>query len=267
MSDRQQALAWAEIGRGRLYRDLNVRGYTSDAMTRAFESQEYLCSQFLKIIYRNSEVRGNRELTAEDRRSEEDAIRAVLENRDKLINVLRTVKHDGIQRVIESNLNPTPSRNGESFTIQGYMFPPLGEWAHCPVLPREFFGLVPSDGDAYEVVGESRYQDGIRRVLREYDADLDPSHFSVMLIPEPLNPVNRNAVRVDLFYNEAVEKCGYLPRERAYQWHGLLLRNADQGFVTVMTAKVFGGTPQKPLYGVWLGQQPLNVSQDAVCIG
>lgn len=267
MNDRREAQFWAEEGRERLFKDLSVRGYTSDPLIRAFDSQEYLGDQFLKVVDHNSRIRRNGEVTAEDRQREENAIRAVLENRDKLIGVLRTVKNDGIQRVLDAYLSPTASMNEKPFTIQGYAFPPLGEWAHCPVLPREFFGLVPSDGEAYEVVGESRYQDGIRRVLRERESDSDPSPLSAMLIPEPRNPADHSAVRVDLFHNEAVEKCGYLPRDQARQWHGPLLRNADEGYVTVMTARVFGGSPQKPFYGVWLGHESLNVSPDAVWLG
>ena len=145
----------------------------------------------------------------------------------------------------------------EPFTIQGYTFPPLGEHAYMPVVPVDFRGIRSMD-QQFEVVGESRYVESIRRVAEAHDADPDTDVYA-LLVSEPGNPFDRHAVRVDLFLNThpfVIGTCGYLPREQAYKFTPGVRERADSGFLTVMAAHIFGGTREKPNFGVWLGGEP-----------
>ena len=96
------------------------------------------------------------------------------------------------------------------------------------------------DGYDLAVVGESHYQDALRRIagpgaVRHY--------CGAMLIPEPKNPHDNMAVAV----MAVGRRVGYLSREdaRAYR-DGFCLEK------TPCEAVIVGGGPGKPSLGIWL---------------
>ena len=119
-----------------------------------------------------------------------------------------------------------------------------------------------SDDGRLAVVGESYYQQALRIVAsgRAFGYGFD-EHLPVtaVLVPEPENPHDSNAVRVDVLVDGQSLKVGYLSREnaRSYQPHLLELRR--QGRIGMCPARVTGGGSDK-YYGIYL-----HVA-DALCI-
>ena len=144
----------------------------------------------------------------------------------------------------------------DPFPFQDGQFPPLGEKSYAPVVPTQAMGFT--DGEDWEVVGESRYLDRIRRIKAVMDADAEGGTLCAKLIAEPLNEFDRQAVRVDLVWGYERETCGYLPREQAYRLQPLVIQAADDGLLVFRQAALYGGTPDRPNIGVWLSPPPTS---------
>ncbi len=142
------------------------------------------------------------------------------------------------------------------FELQGYRFRSLGKWAYFPTQPTEFAAFNKSES-AFEVVGESRYHDEIARVIAARDAGPDASAIHAFLIHEDLNPFDHHAIRVDLFYGSEVGTAGYFAREQAFIFYKFIRQYADLGALMVASVKIFGGTLDKPNFGVWIGEDDL----------
>lgn len=104
------------------------------------------------------------------------------------------------------------------------------------------------------VVGESHYQPAFHRAARGVAAESDfDQHLPVLavLVPEPENPHDRHAVRVEVVTGAHSETVGYLCRSdaRAYQPTLLVLR--DAGYVGTCPGRITGGGPDRS-YGVYL---------------
>lgn len=98
-----------------------------------------------------------------------------------------------------------------------------------------------------DVVGEGNRQAALRRVLAAEGRDV-----SVLLLPEPDNVYDRNAVKVMALIGEGpVEPVhvGYLPREDAAAWSPRLNRLPTAVY---LDAKLAGGTDDKPSIGVFI---------------
>lgn len=98
-----------------------------------------------------------------------------------------------------------------------------------------------------DVVGEGNRQAALRRVLAAEGREI-----SVVLLPEPDNAYDRNAVKVlALIGDGPVEPVhvGYLPREDAAAWSPRLSCLPTAVFVDAMLA---GGTDDKPSIGVFV---------------
>ena len=152
---------------------------------------------------------------------------------------------------MDARYDPFPFQDGE--------FPPLGEKAYAPVVPTRAMGFT--DGEEWEVVGESRYLDRILRIKALMEADEEGGTLFAQLIAEPMNEFDRHAVRVDLVWGYERETCGYLPREQAYRLQPLVVQAADDGLLVFRQAALYGGTPERPNIGVWLSPPP--TSQDS----
>lgn len=140
----------------------------------------------------------------------------------------------------------------QPFELQGYTFEPVGEWGYMPTRPTGFYGL--SSDTPMEVVGESRYHDGISRIVTRWRADgSGEGEIIALLFAEPGNPFDQNAVRVLLCYEDLHTTCGYLPKEQARIFAPAVKREADNGLIVALHARAFGGTREKPNIGVWLG--------------
>lgn len=108
-------------------------------------------------------------------------------------------------------------------------------------LPRR---RLSADGRV-AVVGESHYQPALHRAVREKPPVV------ALLVPEPENPHDRQAVRVEVVTGAQAETVGYLCRSdaRAYQPTLLVLR--DAGYVGTCPGRITGGGSDRS-YGVYL---------------
>ncbi|MEU3271104.1 hypothetical protein ABZ639_09655 [Saccharomonospora sp. NPDC006951] len=104
------------------------------------------------------------------------------------------------------------------------------------------------------VVGESHYQSTLDRIAHHVStgANFD-NHLPVVasLIPEPGNPHDDRAVRVDLDSASGPATVGYLCRTDARAYQPVLLRLRECGYVGVCPGRIAGGGPER-LYGVYL---------------
>ena len=97
----------------------------------------------------------------------------------------------------------------------------------------------PEDGEELDVVGESHYQAdlaGLMAVLRD-GPDATEAWTAARLIPEPQNPYDRNAVRVEV-HDRLV---GHLSREDAEEIKPWLRKVARRSRPTYVLARIGGG--------------------------
>lgn len=111
---------------------------------------------------------------------------------------------------------------------------------------------LPDDG-RLAVVGESYYQAALSLAAdgRPSGNDFD-SHIPVIaaLVPEPENPYDENAVRIDVVMGNATLKVGYLARTIAPDYQPVLLKLRIGGFLGTCPARVTGGGDK--YYGIYL---------------
>lgn len=104
------------------------------------------------------------------------------------------------------------------------------------------------------IVGESHYQPALRRLANGASAGNDPSqHLPVvaMLVPEPENPHDSNAVRVDVVTETDTATVGYLTRNDARAYQRTLLGLRREGYVGTCPGRITGGGPGRN-YGAYL---------------
>ena len=114
-------------------------------------------------------------------------------------------------------------------------------------------------GGFIRVVGESQYQDAIKDVVKDLLRDGDRYETTAVLTGEPNNPHDANAIAV---YLEGGGMVGYLPRDEALAYQPLLQRLAKQKKVAACRALIFGGTKDKPSWGVFLDLADPDVTLD-----
>ncbi|NMH91855.1 DUF4236 domain-containing protein [Pseudonocardia bannensis] len=120
----------------------------------------------------------------------------------------------------------------------------------APPVPVEFVP-VSSDG-RLQVVGESHYQPALARAARGRTAEYEvASHIpaQAVLVPEPSNPYDRHAVRVDVLGDGDPATVGYISRDLAPAYHAVLGTLAPGTFATC-PARITGGGPK--YYGIYL---------------
>lgn len=96
-----------------------------------------------------------------------------------------------------------------------------------------------------EVVGESNYQKALKEITKAIGGKA-PWPADAIVIPEPKNPHDMNAVRVDI----SEQTVGYLSREDAIAFHCLLQKMKAPNGAYQTKAKIFGGGEKH--FGVWL---------------
>ncbi len=112
-----------------------------------------------------------------------------------------------------------------------------------------------SDDGRLAVVGESHYQPALSlvangRVFGHEFADHGPVR--AMLIPEPQNPHDRNAVRIDVLVSDRQSvTVGYLSRAIAPQYQPHLLELRAQGKIGTCPGRLTGGGAGR-FYGIYL---------------
>ena len=106
-----------------------------------------------------------------------------------------------------------------------------------------------------DVVGESRNQHVLRRVLRAEGRDI-----TVLLVPDNANEYDDNAVAVCALIGSAAEQVGFLPMEDA-SWWGPALRSRERAGqpLIALSARLMGGEPGKPSIGVFIDWSQFNI--------
>lgn len=89
----------------------------------------------------------------------------------------------------------------------------------------------------FEIVGESNYQDAIKRLAGDHGTKSSAGEFRALLIPED-NPHDHLAVRVD---GEGVGTIGYMSRDDARSFRRRLAAKKLGDSVTVCSAVTAGG--------------------------
>jgi hypothetical protein len=135
----------------------------------------------------------------------------------------------------------------------------LAAWKHAQQLPPSDIAPKHSEGPQQPVagsdpwagygflaaVGESQYQEALAQVAQ------DGRLCNATLVPEPKNPFDGNAVVVQI----AGATVGYLCRADARRYQRRLLALAAPMQVP---AKLIGGTPDKPSFGVLLDHREVE---------
>jgi hypothetical protein len=126
---------------------------------------------------------------------------------------------------------------------------------------RTGFEAVDLTGDErIAVVGESNYQDELSRVAGPKQPGGVKLTVRAVLMREPDNPYDPNAVAIFL---DGAGKVGYLSRDDAVEYGDLLRRCADQGRVGACEAIVLGGdATRQTQFCVWLHIDGPDVSLD-----
>jgi hypothetical protein len=89
-----------------------------------------------------------------------------------------------------------------------------------------------------EVVGESFHEKEIKRALKGH---LEGDLMAAVLVPEPSNPRDRNAVRVDLLVDDRLFTVGHLGSEVASGYQAVPLPLASEERWGTVDAKVWHG--------------------------
>lgn len=153
---------------------------------------------------------------------------------------------------------PQPIQNGpglgEGDEANGLDGSEDGYQGERPTFSRITFQLLPLPDDGrVGVVGESHYQQALSLVCQgKVSGDDFDSHIPVtaVLVPEPENAWDENAVRVDVRTGDQTVKVGYLSSETAQRYQPALLKLRDKGFLCTCPARVAGGGAKK--YGIYL---------------
>lgn len=103
-----------------------------------------------------------------------------------------------------------------------------------------------------EVVGESNYQNNIKKLITKHDNTGINQECIAILIPENDNKYDKNAVRIDV--DELT--VGYLSRNDAIIFRELLKANNLENQITICNATINGGfvmdNNKKASYGIFL---------------
>ena len=116
--------------------------------------------------------------------------------------------------------------------------------------PASFEAVRYPGHEDLEVVGEANYQSELASAARRHGRRVD-----AVLMPEPDNPYDRNAIAVLV----DGQKVGYLPRESASRLlPGLRRLMTTAGKPIALVGRIVGGAPDRPSYGIWLDYDPAD---------
>jgi hypothetical protein len=122
---------------------------------------------------------------------------------------------------------------------------PIGDAAHQD--------LGSGAGFSFGVVGESHRQAALHALDAGRLRRGEQVTFTAALIPEPDNPVDPNAVRVDI---QGGKQVGYLSRDDAAMYRPVFDVLAVRHVIGIARAKLIGGQVDKPSIGVVLDLHP-----------
>lgn len=93
----------------------------------------------------------------------------------------------------------------------------------------------------FDIVGESHYQDTLEDVCGGRSEDAADHDTLAILIPQPDNPHDRNAVRVVMLVDDEMETVGYLSRDQAVPYHQRMAQMGLSRRLAGCRAKIVGG--------------------------
>lgn len=120
---------------------------------------------------------------------------------------------------------------------------------HLEVDDEHHCDLGTGQGCTVAIVGESYRQTPLRELSAGRRERGDEVRFIAAVSPDPTNPYEANAVRIDILNGAQV---GYLSRDDAAAYALALKAVATCGKKGVCRARLIGGTPDKPSIGVLL---------------
>jgi hypothetical protein len=160
--------------------------------------------------------------------------------------------------------SPEPTVNSTAFEDDwDDVLPSADEDSYTGVQPPSYSPITLTttplcDDGRLGVVGESFYQEALQIVTggRSFGTSFD-DHLPVtaVLVPEPENPYDLNAVRIDVLCDAMSLKVGYLATENAERYQPFLLELEEEGRVGTCPARVCGGGPDRS-YGIYLHIAP-----------
>jgi hypothetical protein len=157
----------------------------------------------------------------------------------------------GIGDGLDSRLAAANPKHDEVVDLDGWEHEDQGE---TPSFSRVTLQLLPLPDDGrVGVVGESHYQQALSLVCQgKISGDDFDSHIPVtaVLVPEPENAWDENAVRIDVRIGDRTVKVGYLSTEIAQKYQPELLKLRDKGFLCTCPARIAGGGDKN--YGIYL---------------
>jgi hypothetical protein len=120
--------------------------------------------------------------------------------------------------------------------------------------PVDASPTIQGDGEFdTEAVGESNYQEALWAAVRNETPDERGyrAHITAQLVPEPLNPYDRNAIRVEI----GGRLVGYLSREEAIEFADLVdtaIRGRGAARCAALICGGFAVSGGRASLGVWL---------------
>ena len=92
-----------------------------------------------------------------------------------------------------------------------------------------------------DIVGESHYVNALKRAKEGAEKDGDKSVVTTVLVREPDNKFDKNAIQVCAVVNEEMEPIGYLSRKRAMDYREVVDLWQRKGYFVSCKAALFGG--------------------------
>ena len=128
----------------------------------------------------------------------------------------------------------------------------LNEIEECISSHQASLHVAYSDEQQFlDVVGESFYRTNLRALMKEHR----DSWLSGVLMPEPLNPHDQNAVSLLVISNDetgelSAIQVGYLAREQAKKVQAKIIKHLEGGLVIPVLLKLTGDIEGKDSIGV-----------------
>ncbi len=110
-----------------------------------------------------------------------------------------------------------------------------------------------SRGDyVVDIVGESHYVDALKRAKQGAEKDGSKNVVTTVLVREPDNKFDKNAIQVCAVVNEEMEPVGYLSRNTARDYRKAVDLWQRKGYFVSCKAALFSSEGRKANIGVWL---------------
>ena len=114
-----------------------------------------------------------------------------------------------------------------------------------------------------DIVGESHYVDALKRAKQGAEKDGSKNVVTTVLVREPDNKFDKNAIQVCAVVNEEMDLIGYLSRKRAMDYREVVDLWQIKGYCVRCKAALFGGEGRKVNIGVWLAlPDPEEIEED-----